>query len=395
MLGGDFNARPTSVAWRDKYVAGASTRFSDFLERNSLVSQLRLEKPLTSMHTHGSSVLDYFLVRKRFASALQDAQTFSPPLYSDHRLLAIRFKIKWARAKNVKNSQSSDLGTLNDSETRTRFLQSANFPNVTIQSLSDAVRSLPPRTKPVSMRPTWYTDYVSDLLRFQVRVRCDEDALLQALDASRVEALNAHVSEYAKMLTSNPRKAWEHLRAPVSVRMRTKFPAQSEVQRLSTLRDHFSKLLSDPGLVEPASEIVAHVFPLRSVTPVFKEGPFSPQELNEAVATLPRNKSCGPDGVPNEVLSLPELRGQVLSMLNQMLISVMPASKLSFFVPLPKNFIFIYFINSKYREHSRTDSICEWPTGEENLEFSNSTYCQWDFRWPPQWLSMSRTICVK
>ena len=166
VLGGDFNARPTSVAWRDKYVAGASTRFSDFLERNSLVSQLRLEKPLTSMHTHGSSVLDYFLVRKRFASALQDAQTLSPPLYSDHRLLAIRFKIKWARAKNVKNSQSSDLGTLNDSETKTRFLQSANFPNVT----------------------TWYTDYVSDLLRFQVRVRCDEDALLQALDASRVEA---------------------------------------------------------------------------------------------------------------------------------------------------------------------------------------------------------------
>ena len=53
------------------------------------------------------------------------------------------------------------------------------------------------------------------------------------------------------------------------------------------------------------------------------------------------------------------------------------------------------FINSKYREHSRTDSICEWPTGEENLEFSNSTYCQWDFRWPHQWLSMSRTICVK
>ena len=49
-----------------------------------------------------------------------------------------------------------------------------------------------------------------------------------------------------------------------------------------------------------------------------------------------RNKSCGPDGVPNEVLSLPELRGQVLSMLNQMLISVTPASKLSFFVPLPK-----------------------------------------------------------
>ena len=299
------------------------------------ISHLTLQKPVAEMYTHGKATLDYILTRRRHVSALRDYKTIHPPVFSDHRLLAVAFAVKWKVRESKGNVFHPDFDALQDPTTCATFVQSIESP-VTITSLASAMQKLPAVQKRATITPTWYQDYVGDLIKCKAKLRCDEDAILQALDAAKVEQLNKCVLSFAGTLRQSPKKAWEVLRVPLRERMHAKFPAANEEERTQKLRNHFSSLLSSPGCQRPEENIVRRLFPFRNVSPVFKTGQFSEEELNNAVQTLPNGKSPGRDGVTNEVLKIPQLRQHVLRIVNELQAEASDAAKTSDFVPLPK-----------------------------------------------------------
>jgi endonuclease/exonuclease/phosphatase family metal-dependent hydrolase len=93
LIGGDFNCRPEGQAHTPKLKAAAE-RFTDWMQLNAMACQLRLTKRSSQTLTRRKATLDYFVVPSRFQSGLQDAKVVVPPVFSDHRMLLVRFHVK-------------------------------------------------------------------------------------------------------------------------------------------------------------------------------------------------------------------------------------------------------------------------------------------------------------
>ena len=73
-------------------------------------------------------------------SALRDYKTIHPPIFSDHRLLAVAFAVKWKVRKSKGNVFHPDFDSLQDPTTCATFVQSIESP-VTITSLASAIQN--------------------------------------------------------------------------------------------------------------------------------------------------------------------------------------------------------------------------------------------------------------
>ena len=339
IVGGDFNARPPEhLKKQGKEVRAASRRFTTFLESMDLSTQLRLQKPLQKMYTHFNATLDYFLIRNRHASALRDYKAVSPPIFSDHKLLALSFQVKWKKTPAPPRLHDPDFYSLEDEVTKQLFVDAARKEDgtITFQSLRNAFDVIPRKSNSLASRPSWYSDYVQDLMKMKAITRADEDSLLQALDVAKLQTLNDHVLAYARQLKHNPRLAWQHLREPIRARTREKFPANSKAERSSILRNHFASLLSSHGGARPEDAVVERLFPPRCVVPHFVSGPFSMEELGSVLEVLPHGKAAGPDQIPYEVYKIKDIREDVLRFVNSIQKQPEDSVKSSSFVPLPK-----------------------------------------------------------
>ena len=113
-------------------------------------------------------------------------------------------------------------------------------------------------------------------------------------------------------------------------------PADSPTERLHGWRNHFETLLSPPD--SNATTISFSWEPVFEVSPQFEQDPITIEELDSAVKALRTGRAPGLDQVTAESLKLPELREELLEVLNAVYASgtVSEEWHLSALIPIPK-----------------------------------------------------------
>ena len=119
-------------------------------------------------------------------------------------------------------------------------------------------------------------------------------------------------------------------------RVRGIIPADSPTERLHGWWNHFETLLSPPD--SNATTISFSCEPVFEVPPQFEQGPITIEELDSAVKALRTGRAPGLDQVTVESLKLPELREELLEVLNAVYASGTVPEKwhLSALIPIPK-----------------------------------------------------------
>ena len=113
-------------------------------------------------------------------------------------------------------------------------------------------------------------------------------------------------------------------------------PSDSPTERLHGWRNHFETLLSPPD--SNATTISFSWEPVFEVSPQFEQDPITIEELDSAVKALRTGRATGLDQVTAESLKLPELREELLEVLNAVYASgrVSEEWHLSALIPIPK-----------------------------------------------------------
>ena len=100
IIGGDFNAdicRSSSSSFGTR----AAELFQDFIDANNLMPhsvRTSVIKPTwNTSHSNGGHTLDYVLVRRRFASSIQNSRVIAPYISSDHRLVKCTIRTRWRK----------------------------------------------------------------------------------------------------------------------------------------------------------------------------------------------------------------------------------------------------------------------------------------------------------
>ena len=134
------------------------------------------------------------------------------------------------------------------------------------------------------------------------------DAFLASIDADYISQVSRMVDTYTNLLRTKPSLAWKYVtsskrRAHAAASM----PAESQVAR-KAFHDHFSKLFAPKATPD---DLKLPQFPS---VPSISDCPFTQKELSAVLNLVSSGRATGTDGIPNEVLKLPEIR---LAVLNQ------------------------------------------------------------------------------
>ena len=124
------------------------------------------------------------------------------------------------------------------------------------------------------------------------------------------------VRSFASTLHKNPAHAWSHIQSLIKPRDGKQTPAKSSP---SDIINFFQAINGVPKPDLPAPTYTKRVF-----ANIVKIGPFSTQELHEALSTLRSGKAIGLDGVPAEVLKLPAFHDLLLTYANDYLVGCVP-----------------------------------------------------------------------
>ena len=181
---------------------------------------------------------------------------------------------------------------------------------------------------------SWEDPLVKDLLFLRSIVDDPrDDLILNAIDTVNSSAMDALVSMYAKVLREDPRKAYRFI-CSAKTSAPSQMPAKDSNDRMSKFREHFLKLYK--GVDRPPGQ-APHATDRFEEQLRFNDANFTYDELVFSLFRLKDHKAVGIDGIPNEVLKLPELRLHVLNILNAMLRGeVFKEQKETIIVPLPK-----------------------------------------------------------
>ena len=156
VVAGDTNARRSCRA-TSAILREASTFLSDTSCELGLVDNFSCH-PTKRCSENG---LDRIFVQSRFRSSLQDYCFVTPPVFSDHKLVAARIRIKWCRCSQAKAKVRKDFSAL------PKFLAQVDSEHNDLDylTLKDAVQNLPTIDRaPKLRRCTWESDYIQDLL---------------------------------------------------------------------------------------------------------------------------------------------------------------------------------------------------------------------------------------
>ena len=327
---GDFNSR-LDERRLSPLTRRAKEQFLDFLSQNSLTAVNPPAYTFTSA-TGKYSTLDYVVCRRRYRSSVFDLRVLrNSPLPSDHFPIVATLCLHFATVEISELKQCQDFSVLRDSEVRRQF--SRNFDACVSYSdfctaFETAKQLIPPSHSTAKAR-TWKTDLVHNIMKMEANLDSRNlSKLLANQDNAQVTSL---IHEYSSLLSANPRLAWRFVRQSMFSGPSTTFPAQSEEERLQRLTAHFAALFSPDGGPGPPNWGQFHL------TPLFKVGPFTNDELSAALSSLSSGKSPGFDGIPNEVLRLVEIRQALLSVVNLALRDGIPDEwHRTALVPLPK-----------------------------------------------------------
>lgn len=340
---GDFNSRHLNQTKRRTQpdLHRAARELVDFLSSESLYSQLELTKPTEQQITHKRSTLDYCLIPRRMRHVLLNYATTYMPIHSDHKMLSVRLRFR--TPKCVKHTSppppsKPDFSSLRrDADLRRKFTTS--FLGVTTYSdfmaaYAIAKDLIPERLDP-KLQPSYKSDLVKALVMMDARLR-GQDVMFAAADAHHTSEIERLVGMYTALLKSNPRLAWTHI-AAMRPRDRRNLPASSTTERLKRFNTHFGSLFAPKPVNNSDPNLLQRIFRPQTRTFPFDTGTITTDEITKALDTAKSGKSPGLDDVPNEVLCLPELRINLLYILNTMYNSALPQDlRTSILIPLFK-----------------------------------------------------------
>eukprot|EP00760_Papus_ankaliazontas_P013883 PhM_4_TR15915/c1_g3_i16/m.3274 len=223
------------------------------------------------------------------------------------------------------------------SGTTTPWLTLLTHPNPcpidTILATKAAMEILPPAPRPLRFRHTWQDQLATEMLEMATKLQVTQAAAVNAVHASDTTAVTEAIKTFTRELQADPRAAWKLVHATRPRAATVRMPALDDAERARKFQAHFSQLFEKgrppPNLTKPSKEVYPQAIRWRT-------GPITEQEVTRAVATLQCNKASGPDGVPNEILKLPEMTATITRTLNQMTHDIPQGLKTSTIVPLPK-----------------------------------------------------------
>jgi hypothetical protein len=354
---GDFNARPKEQA-TTTILLNATHRLEDYV--------LRCKLHITNVHfpgvgtpkTHRYGTLDYIITSHKQAAAV--CVKF-PSINTDHRHLMTTMAETWTlpprRQKRLQTLRPPDLHALQDLVTQRKFttiarlmphtaLLACEAPTPWVQILSgtaahtystlcassSTARSILPRVQAPKRSTTWRHGMVLDMIRLNEHTgMLDPSHLVNILDSLDVQEHTRLLGEYAEQLRSNPRLAWKCIGATLA-RTNAILPAETKQHRNDLFHRHFSALLSNDDVPPNLGQLP----PTTRKDIVWRTGVFTIEEIQKAIQTLPSGKSAGIDALPNEVLKIPTLFIEVMSILRSMQKQLDQEQRTSMIVPLPK-----------------------------------------------------------
>ena len=141
-----------------------------------------------------------------------------------------------------------------------------------------------------------------------------QSLLHDAYEDHSVQFVERTVRAFSDQLHHDSGSAWSVLQpilSPATVRPRV--AGNTPKERIAAFHSHFTKLFAPPPPPPPLPNVkLPHG--LR-----FRTSAFSIKEYARAISSLGNGKSPGIDGIPNEVLKLPEMRGPLLQCCNTLL----------------------------------------------------------------------------
>lgn len=262
-----------------------------------------------SPNGHTRKQLDFVIVQKRFVSGIRK-QTCTQPLPSDHRAITVDYVPRYARTATAERPATDRLDVHQlayDPIARAAFAQSYPKSDPTsLSELSDKVRTaarvLSKTRRPTNLLP-WQTRKRLRLPRFP-----GTDGDLTRLEAAHADIAASFAKQYSALLGSNPWGAWLH----ISSIAREEATCGAKVPR-KTLHDYFK------AAMEIASSNDVRIprvhFPHRDRVRISSKD-FSMDELEAALNTMANHTAAGPDGVPTEAYRVPEVRQDLLRIIN-------------------------------------------------------------------------------
>lgn len=352
---GDMNARPLCQA-KSGVLISAANRLEDLLSAHSLSAANVDFKDIGTLPTHKNATLDYILTAPSMVDAVC---TKLAPVDTDHKALIVTMSKKWTlppkRSQQAKPSVAPDLRALSDPNIEKQFSSIADLKpctallacsaptdwitlltgNSTYLEFSVAVqiaKSILPPMKKIRKKTHWQNDALRDLIKLNDATGAvPHSRIITLTDALDTQEHTRLLLEFSAQLRNNPRLAWKCV-AATQPQSGAQLPADTPEQRNELFHAHFRKLFETD---EAPPEMDSLPPPTRTDI-CWQTGPFTDDEITEALRTVQNGKSVGIDGIPNEILKLPTLRETVTRILHAMQEEMLPEQRTSALVPLPK-----------------------------------------------------------
>ena len=341
---GDFNAPLKKDGHRVKNICGIPTVNSDhlaqFIEANDLIPMNGyLRQKMNQLSTFRGpnervTRLDWILSKNIDKSYITKINNVMPKIVrSDHTVLIANIDIKWMRF-SAKIAPKTDWSQLGNTECRSRFVLNFQKSREEWQDLVNALRyasnALPFKWRRSSY--LWYDNPEFYNARRQVQSCSDKYGVSSRQYADAITNLEAlHVTAAAKAASEiideiglhieqcKPAAAW---RAINRLTGRKFIPfnclsAAGIADRKRQITNHYSAILNSQHNQQQQQNRLLFSQQWQQRNSNQKSAPFTTTDIRAALRTSRNDTSPGLDDIPNRVLKIPELEGEVTDMLNR------------------------------------------------------------------------------
>ena len=338
---GDFNAPLQRDGDRVKNSCGIPTVNSDlltqFIEANDLIPmngylrQKTNQLPTFLGPNERVTRLDWILSKNIDKSHITKINNVMPKIVrSDHTVLIANIYIKWKRFSAM-IAPKTDWSQLGNTDCRSRFID--NFQKLR-QEGQDFVNAMlyASNALPVKRRHSshlWYDSPELDNARRQVQSCTDKygvtsrqyaDAItnMEALHASAAAKVASEIIDEIGLHTEQckPAAAWRAINR-LTGRKFNCLSAASIADRKRQLTNHYSAILNSQYNEQLQHYRLPYSQQWQQRNSIQESAPFATTEIRAALRTSRNDTSPGLDDIPNRVLKILELEGDVMDMLSR------------------------------------------------------------------------------
>ena len=341
---GDFNAPLQRDGHRVKNSCGIHAVNSDLLTQligandlipmNGYLRQKTNQLPTFRGPNERVTRLDWILSKNIDKSHITKLNNVMPKIVrSDHTVLIANIDIKWKRF-SAKIAPKTDWNQLGNTDCRSRFVDNFQKSREEGQDFVNAIRYAS-NALPVKRRQSshlWYDNPELDNARRQVQSCTDKYGVSsrQYADAiTNMETLHASAAAKAAYeiideigLHTEQCKPAAACRAINRLTGRKFKPfnclsAASIADRKRQLTNHYSAILNSQHNEQLQHYCLPYSQQWQQRNSIQESAPFTTTEIRAALRTSRNDTSPGLDDIPNRVLKIPELEGEVTDMLNR------------------------------------------------------------------------------